>query len=216
MNCFEIITSITAIASVIIATIAIVQSNKQIKLSNKQNLFNSRVHSYFILKGLIELYKQNKEQIEENKKDEIYFYAEFLYLDLINNSYLEEISGAIGNPLHSDYQKKLLKKLEEMRVEATKFKFLYTGEIAEKIETFIKNYANFLMGLYQYRVLLDSMDKISKQIPIKDIHEVAKEVDEKKHRDNLFSYFSKLIDSYDQLEKNDIEKELEEQIKIKD
>ena len=65
----SIITCSTTIISLIIAVIALFQSNKQIKVSNKQNLFNERIKSYLIIKGLMQLYIDNKVTIEEDKKE---------------------------------------------------------------------------------------------------------------------------------------------------
>lgn len=64
-------------------------NKKQIELSNKQKLFKDRVTGYLILKGLINLYNENRNQIEEEKKEGIYFNCEFLFYEMINNSYLE-------------------------------------------------------------------------------------------------------------------------------
>ncbi len=48
---FSVITSITAI-------IALIQANRQMKLSNKQQLFDRRLKVYMTVHGLLELYRQ--------------------------------------------------------------------------------------------------------------------------------------------------------------
>ena len=63
----SIITCLATITSSVLAVVAIFQTKKQIELSNKQNLFKDRVTGYLILKGLINLYNENRKQIEEEK-----------------------------------------------------------------------------------------------------------------------------------------------------
>ena len=52
--------NIFSIMTAIIAIIALWQTHKQIKLSNKQYLFESRVKKYTLANGLIQLYEDNK------------------------------------------------------------------------------------------------------------------------------------------------------------
>ena len=61
---FSVITSIIAI-------IALIQTNRQMKLSNKQQLFDRRLKIYITVHGLLELYKQNRHIFEMDKKNEV-------------------------------------------------------------------------------------------------------------------------------------------------
>lgn len=211
-----IIECIATVISIIIAVIALIQSHKQTKLSNKQNLFNERIKTYLMINGLIELYNRNKRIIEKNKKDEIYFVCDFVLSCLINNSNLEIMGDAISKPLHQPQQKEFLKKIEELQNEAEKTKFIFNEKISNYLYDFIYSYAELLMELYRYVVLLDSMRKIQEQIPKKDdIHEVAKEVNEKENRKTLFDKFEDLTNAYNSLEKYNVKKKISKQIKLK-
>lgn len=95
-----IIECVVTIISLILAVVALVQTHKQMKISNKQNLFNSRVGSYLIVTGLIKLYEENRQFIEGDKKDEIYYSSDLLLTWLVNNSFLEKMGAVIGKPLH--------------------------------------------------------------------------------------------------------------------
>ena len=92
----SIIVCIATVLSVVIAVIALIQTKKQIEVSNKQNLFKARIKSYLLVKALINLYRNNREEIEGEKEDNIYFNCEFLFYQMINNSYLE-IWGVLCN-----------------------------------------------------------------------------------------------------------------------
>lgn len=209
-----IITSVGTIISGIIASVALYQTKKQVELSNKQNLFNERVRIYLIINGLLELYVENRDTIIEEKEDRFYVEADWVFCQMINNSYLENIYAAIYNTLQHPEQKELLKKIEEIKNEAIKAQFVFDGDIAKLLHQFITNYANVLMELYQYQVLLDDMKKIIDKNSGKDITEVAKEVEEKLDREELFKTFRELEESYKMLDKYNIKEILENQIKL--
>ena len=105
----SIIVCIATVISVIIAAIALVQTKKQVELSNKQNLFKDRIKSYLLIKALTNLYINNREEIEGEKEDNIYFNCEFLFYQMINNSYVENMGNVMSNPLHNPEQKEFLK-----------------------------------------------------------------------------------------------------------
>lgn len=64
-NIFVIVTSVIAI-------LALFQTKKQIKLSNKQNLFDRRLNNYSIVTGLIKLYGENEHLIvKKHKQNEV-------------------------------------------------------------------------------------------------------------------------------------------------
>lgn len=211
----SIITCSTTIISLIIAVIALFQSNEQIKVSNKQNLFNERIKSYLIIKGLMQLYIDNKVTIEEDKKDGIYFVSDFVLGCLTNNSYLEIMGNIINKPLHQEEQKEFLRKIEELKNEAEKTKFVFDKSISKYLFEFIKSYEELLMQLYKYTVLIDSMRKIQEQIPTKnDIKEVAEEVNEKDHKAKLTEKFKSLTEAFNNLTKYDVMNKLEKQIKL--
>ena len=210
-----IVECVATIASLIIAVIALTQSYRQTKLSNKQNLFNERVKLYLLIKGLIQLYNDNKGIIEEEKKDGIYFECDFVLGCLINNSYLEIMGNVINKPLHQEEQKEFLRKIEELKNEAEKTKFVFDKSVSKYLFEFIKSYEELLMQLYKYIVLIDSMRKIQEQIPTKnDIKEVAEEVNEKDHREKLIDKFKYLTEAFNNLSKYKIMDKVEKQIKL--
>lgn len=211
----SIITCLATITSSVLAVVAIFQTKKQIELSNKQNLFKDRVTGYLILKGLINLYNENRKQIEEEKKEEIYFNCEFLFYEMINNSYLEPMGEVMKFPLHNPEQKEFLKLLEDLRNNAEKMEFIFEGEVAIKIKEFMLAYAELLMELYKYRILIDKMSEYAKSYPVVDINKAAEDMKEIDYRNRLFNCFENIKNKFVMLENIDM-KVITEQIKIKD
>lgn len=211
----SIITCLATITSSVLAVVAIFQTKKQIELSNKQNLFKDRVTGYLILKGLINLYNENRKQIEEEKKEEIYFNCEFLFYEMINNSYLEPMGEVMKSPLHNPEQKEFLKLLEDLRNNAEKMEFIFEGEVAIKIKEFMLAYAELLMELYKYRILIDKMSEYAKSYPVVDISKAAEDMKEIDYRNRLFNCFENIKNKFVMLENIDM-KVITEQIKIKD
>ena len=192
----SIITCLATITSSVLAVVAIFQTKKQIELSNKQNLFKDRVTGYLILKGLINLYNENRKQIEEEKKEEIYFNCEFLFYEMINNSYLEPMGEVMKSPLHNPEQKEFLKLLEDLRNNAEKMEFIFEGEVAIKIKEFMLAYAELLMELYKYRILIDKMSEYAKSYPVVDINKAAEDMKEIDYRNRLFNCFEDIKNKF--------------------
>jgi putative flippase GtrA len=60
MNYSEIISISVSVISIIIALIALFQTNRQISLSNKQQLFDRRLSRYLEFNTIYSLYTANK------------------------------------------------------------------------------------------------------------------------------------------------------------
>lgn len=78
-----------SIVTVVAAVIALMQTKQQIKLSNKQHLFDKRVEQYLIAKGLIQLY-ENNDTILVFKENEPILSIDFIFMQMTNNTYMEQ------------------------------------------------------------------------------------------------------------------------------
>ena len=93
-----------SVITAVVAVIALVQTKQQIKLSNKQHLFDKRVEHYLIAKGLIQLYESNKTLIIF-KDDTPVLAMDSIFAQMTNNVYLEKITDVISHPLEQPYHK---------------------------------------------------------------------------------------------------------------
>ena len=90
-----------SVISAIIAVVALIQTQSQIKLSNKHQLFERRLNNFFAFYGLYELYKENKTLFKQKTKKE--YFAE-CFKEYVGNhqekvkpfqSYMETITKKI-------------------------------------------------------------------------------------------------------------------------
>ena len=149
---FSIITALTAI-------IALFQTWKQIKVSNKQNLFEKRINVLIKVTGLMKLYEENRNlMIDDNEKDDsAVLMVDFNFENLTNNTYLEDIAICIHKSLEQPYQKQLLTRLEELRNISTSIMYLFPDKQAKALSDFVFNYQNTLFTIYQYQILSNNI-----------------------------------------------------------
>lgn len=193
-NIFSIITAIVAI-------IAIFQTSKQLKMSNKQFLFNKRIENYLIFYGIYELYMDNIKLLDysDEKSDEAII-VDIQFSQLTNNSYLKDITKIINNPKNNDYKTEFLIKLEDMKRVATEISFLFKNKYGLVLHDFIVCYQNVLLEMYKYQILSDTM--VNNDIPTikkKTYVELQKQYGELKHRDKLYKSLDKLKNNYNKI-----------------
>lgn len=82
-----------SIISLIIALVAIVQTSKQIKLSNRQHLFDKRLEKYMIIKDLLTLFSKNRVHIVDKK--DLVRCLDLQFSWLTNVTYLSDMIFAV-------------------------------------------------------------------------------------------------------------------------
>ena len=146
-----------SLLAVVISMIALWQTHRQIKLSNKQQLFDRRLSDYLIVKGLLDLYREHRDNlgIEDNGKP--LFSAAFTYAYLTDNAYLEAAGNAPEPPLDNPARKTLLLKVEDLHRVAAEMELIFPKEFSEPLNTFISAYGKMLKALYGYGVIWNQM-----------------------------------------------------------
>lgn len=205
-----------AIVTAIIAVVALFQTHKQMKISNKQFLFDKRLEKYIILKGMLTLYKDNVSLLDYTKeKDDEPICVDTNFIFLTNNSYLKDITKIITSPFEEDYRQDFLLMLEEIKKQSFEIRFLFKGKIGKYMQEFLYQYQDVLMNLYKYQIITEKMRnyKVPTKEP-KDYKTLQKELGEKKYREKLFQSIKKIKDSYNNLEKNKIIRKAEKKIQL--
>lgn len=199
-----------SIIAVCLSVIALFQTQKQIKLSNKQQLFDRRIEKYLLFKDLITLYKNHRHLIVND--DTICEMVDFQFSMFTNCNALEQICAAIDKPLHDEYHKILLTKLELLEKDSVEIALLWNSNIGKKAGCFVKQYKELLMSMYQQQILLNHLHKQNEAYPIK-LEEFQRRAKQNALEVGLYN-IEKLEKTYDDIIKRKVEQELANKIKL--
>lgn len=202
----SLITGLTAVIALVLTLI-------QIRLSNKQSLFERRLECYLKIDGLMQLYKENQKLLESERKDEPIFAVDLEFLWLTNNTYLEEASEAIKKPLKNPGHKKFLLKREELKKLSTEVELIFKGRAAKTISCFISDYEQLLFKMYQYQILLNNMRNYSEQFKA-TLEMAQKGVNEIAYREKLLNAYANIKMAYLQVTLNHAMEKIKKQIKL--
>lgn len=207
-----IINNLFSILTLTIAGIALLQTHKQIKISNKQNLFNKRVDNFLIIDGLIKLYEENK-GLMDKKENNGFLEVTILFMGLTNNTYLKDIGTIINEVENEEIRQKFLIKLEEMKKLSLEHQLLFKGNNIKYIEEFVMEYQNLLRTLYKYQALLEKIQKANKKEP-KTFEELQKLYREDIDRQEIFDSYAKIGSLYNKIKNKNVIKDVKSQIKL--
>lgn len=195
------------------AVVAIGVSVHQIRLSNKQQLFERRLKAYMMANSIISLCKENYVFLSEKRKAEPQFANDLVFVWLTNNTYMEGQAEAIEYPLEQPFHKELLKKREELRNMAMEFEFIFKGNVASLYGNFLRDYENALAVMYQYQIIIKKMEEENGKHP--NTSEVlSKMFSEEEYRDRLYDALGKLKVSYDTVSQEKNDKQLRKQLAL--
>ncbi len=205
-----------AIITALIAIIALLQTHKQIKISNKQYLFDKRLSKYLLAKGLLELYKDNESLLDyTDDPDDEAIIVDYQFINLTNNNYLKDVTCIINEPKNNEFKNNFLVKIEELKKLSNEVRFLFQNKNGLLLSKFIMKYQNVLMELYKYQIVLDLMKK--NEIPRKNkptYNELQNEYGELKHRHRLYDAIDDLKKSYHEVVSKKVINKIEKSIKL--
>lgn len=208
-----IFTGITAVA----ALVAICQSTKQVKINNKQFLFKERLQKYELSKKLMILYISSLDTLDMDQfanPDDKMFTVRDDFFSLTNCSYFEDISNVLSKEEFAPEEKrKLLLKLSELEDYSSQVLYLFSGEEAKYLSTFLKNYKDTLYALYQIRDSYLSIEKNTKGNKGQKL--LIDEMQSQKFNSfKLCEKYKVLEKSYSKLSQDSVLKKLDKQIKF--
>ena len=196
------------------AVVAIGVSVHQIRLSNKQQLFERRLKAYMMANSIISLCKENYVFLSEKRKAEPQFANDLVFVWLTNNTYMEGQAEAIEHPLEQPFHKELLKKREELRNMAMEFEFIFKGNVASLYGNFLRDYENALAVMYQYEIIIRKMKEENEKYPHTS-EVLSKMFSEEEYRDRLYDALGKLKVSYDTVSQEKNDKQLRKQLALR-
>lgn len=205
---YELILSVITVAGTIIA---LGQTRQQMRLSNKQALFEKRLNTYMFVKGLMELCNSNKTHFREYR-DDVCLTNKLIFGFLTNNSYLKELGDVINNSSDDNYRVKLLKKLEEIKSAATRIELIFRGKKRFFCSEFVSDYGEVLWRMYQYQIVCDKIEE-ERHKRKKELENLCGIYREPNYRKDVYDAMNKLVESYYKLEK--VENKIRKQIVLK-
>lgn len=208
--------NVFAIVTAVIAIIALLQTHIQIKVSNKQFLFDKRLDKYLLTQSLLVLFKENEKILDySDNSDEEAIIVDMQFACLTNIEYLKDITCIIAETKNSEFKNNFLVKMEQLNKLSNEVKFLFNNKYGLYISEFISKYQKVLIELYKYQAIQNIM--INDKLPRKrkpTYKELQKEYGELTHRYRLYNAIDELRQSYYVVINNKAVKKIEKLIKL--
>ncbi len=161
--------AIATFIAALIAVLAIRQANKQIRISNKQALFDKRVDSYFAVSQITEVYKNAQLDLEKLKnavgnEKLVLNRSIFVKLLLFENAikkglWMKNIDEE--NP-SDEYQKALSDKLRNLKSLSLTITLIFNDNDVNSLKQFIDCYALLFELIWNVQTL-SNMDKYARK-----------------------------------------------------
>ena len=202
-----------SVVSIAIAVFALVQTQKQIELSNKHQLFDKRINCYKPCSEFKRLVGNSLGILEFPSSENILKRGQIIRLfeSLTQSYYFDSISQIMIFPADFMREKAFMIKLEEIKGMVISLNFLFPKNISKEIEVFIKNYVDVLYDLYCYR--LQWVTFSPNQIEVLE-HFKKYITDEETMRKKLCDSCHRLYESYKEVEKSKIMEQVEKTIQL--
>ena len=184
--------------SVVIALIALYQTHHQIKLSNKQQLFDRRLDKYLLVEELLDCYREEQNTIQMVRCNST-LTDETLCMQFISFTSTRSL-GEISSCIYSEIEQSrnlFLSKLDMLGRLEQEIAFLFPKREAALINDFIHRYTELLITLYTYRndntLPANPSDRANRNLAILCIYKTLQESYDKIESNNVEIKLAKII-----------------------
>lgn len=197
----SVITALTAV-------IAIYQSHKQVKISNKQELFERRVEKYLIIDELISLFSKNRSKLDldENSYDDV----KPLFISLTNATLLKRMRVDFLHPFDENNSDDFFEVSETLYTLSVEISLIWQEKNAKVISEFVLDYGILLQALHIQNAYVVS-EMISPTLSEDSLQNKAKQM--AKHI-YLTEKIQNAIKSYDKVIKSKANEKIRKQIRL--
>lgn len=143
-----------SVITVLAAVIALFQSHKQVKISNRQALLDRRINKFLLFKDLLANYSNSITLLEESILSQD---VEFPFIYLTNCSSLEMIANVMKNPLSHEEKNLFLTKCEELEKSAIEVELIFKSSASKYMAEFIIVYKKLLQVMYRQQIALNGL-----------------------------------------------------------
>lgn len=143
-----------SVITVLAAVIALFQSHKQVKISNRQALLDRRINKFLLFKDLLANYSNSITLLEESILSQD---VEFSFIYLTNCSSLEIIANVMKNPLSHEEKNLFLTKCEELEKSAIEVELIFKSSVSKYMAEFIIVYKKLLQAMHRQQIALNGL-----------------------------------------------------------
>ena len=200
-----------SIISAVIAIVALFQTQSQIKLSNKQHLFDRRLTDYLIAKDVI------NSQIKDYIKNGESFDATKILFDMMTPEFfasVKNITDVLSSYSDKEIKNQFYTRLQELEKIGEEMVIIFGQKNTEPLKAFFKVYCDAARSIQSYLEFQYLQEhNISFSVPddplSKNPHAYVD-----KNREDAVMWFDKLKTAYDVLEKSKVMDNLPKYLKL--
>ena len=201
-----------SVITVLVAVIALFQSHKQVKISNRQALLDRRIDKFLLFKDLLANCSEsmiflNGSNLSRN--------VQFPFIYLTNCSSLEMIANVMKNPLSHEEKKLFLTKCEELEKSAIEVELIFKSSVSKYMAEFIIVYKKLLQAMHRQQIALKDLEENNnyKKTPmpldiyLEETHNLAEE-------NKLYETADTLKKLYQLINDKEVEKKIKKEISL--
>lgn len=147
-----------SIITVVVAVVALCQTKQQIRISNKQSLFDRRINNYVLVVELIQTYENycKFSSSDKNGHPPLLFHNE---LNLLTSTFfLFPMRAELAEPTQkSAYDTKA--KFNELYIMAETVTLIFSDDEAKIAGEFVRNYRELLIKIFDYQNLDERLNR---------------------------------------------------------
>ena len=198
-----------SIVTITATIIALFQTSRQIKLSNRQSLFDRRISLIIYAKTIYCLLGNSRFSLEK-REEGVQFGIAIPFCEITNSSIFEEMANVVSNPLKQPFHRSFLAKKEEIVSKSYEIKMVFKKDDANDLSCLLVCYSELLQSMYKYIIALSDMEKYKNE-PSFDYKNWEPELEQ---RADLFSKIKEAYEAFDNVKKRNLFAQLEKEIKL--
>ena len=200
-----------SIISAVIAIVALFQTQSQIKLSNKQQLFDRRLTDYLIAKDVI------NSQIKDYIKNGESFDATKILFDMMTPEFfasVKNITDVLSSYSDKEIKNQFYTRLQELEKIGEEMVIIFGQKNTEPLKAFFKVYCDAARSIQSYLEFQYLQEhNISFSVPDDPLSKNPRAYVDK-NREDAVMWFDKLKTAYDALEKSKVMDNLPQYLKL--
>ena len=200
-----------SIISAVIAIVALFQTQSQIKLSNKQHLFDRRLTDYLIAKDVI------NSQIKDYIKNGESFDATKILFDMMTPEFfasVKNITDVLSSYSDKEIKNQFYTRLQELEKIGEEMVIIFGQKNTEPLKAFFKVYCDAARSIQSYLEFQYLQEhNISFSVPDDPLSKNPRAYVDKNRKDAVM-WFDKLKTAYDVLEKSKVMDNLPKYLKL--